>query len=255
MTVVSEKISFPYKIPVVIFVVMVMFHAFLESQIPTDELYVGIVVLLVAMPLVVSISCFAVSKIYGYSRVFGMSFLILGVGYFFTFLGELSFVYYVDILNEESTPFTANVFFLINYVLILTHLAINIRYFADRLFSYQKIILILIPIFLVVTYSYLVFNAGNVDYSEFPYSLLAIFLSSLTVSFAVVGFTLFKQTALVIAWSLLLVGMFVGTIGDIANYYLVALGDIDSISNYSATMWIASNAILIYALYRHQKAV
>lgn len=107
---------------------------------------------------------------------------------------------------------------------------------------------------MVLVYSYLVFNTGNIDYSELPYSMIAILLSSLTVSFAVVGFTLFKQTALMIAWSLLFIGMFVGTVGDIANYYLVALGDLN-ISNYSTTFWIASNAIMIYALYRHQKAI
>lgn len=108
---------------------------------------------------------------------------------------------------------------------------------------------------MVLAYSYFVLDTGDVNYSELPYSLVAISLSSLTVSFAVVGFTLFKNSTLIIAWFLLLIGMFVGTVGDIANYYLVALGDIESISNYSTILWVASNAIMIYALYRHQKAI
>ena len=113
MKVVSEKIQFPYRIPLVIFAVMVSFHVFLESQTPTDELYLTIGVLLVTMSLAVSVSCFVVSKIYGYSRIFGISYLILGVGYFFSFLGELSFVYYVDILNQESSPIVGEMSFLI----------------------------------------------------------------------------------------------------------------------------------------------
>jgi len=253
MKTISEKVQFPYRIPLVIFGVVLAFHMFLESQKPTDELYLLIGIILVGMSLVVAASCFAISKIYGYSRIFGISYLILGIGYFFSFVGELSFVYYVDIL-EESSPVLGEISFLVLYFLILTHLTINIRYFADGLRFFQKILLVVIPIVMVLIYSYLVFNTGNVDYSELPYSMLAISLSSLTVSFAVVGFTLFKQTALMIAWSLLLIGMFVGTVGDIANYYLVALGDF-SISNYSTTFWIASNAIMIYALYRHQKAI
>ena len=255
MKIVTEKIQFPYKIPLVIFAVMVAFHTFLEYQTPTDELYIAIGVLLVTMSLAVSISCFIVSKIYGYSRIFGISYLVLGVGYFFSFLGELSFVYHVDWLGEESSPILGEISFLILYVLILTHMTINIQYFADSLFSYQKILLAVIPVAMILSYSYIVLDTGNVDYSQFPYSLVAISLSSLTVSFAVVGFTLFKKSALIIAWFLLLIGMFAGTIGDIANYYLVALGDFSSISNYSTTLWIASNAIMIYALYRHQKAV
>ena len=255
MKAVSEKIQFPYIIPLIIFAVMIAFHMFLEYQTPTDELYLGIGILLVTMSLAVSVSCFIVSKIYGYSRIFGMSYLILGIGYFFSFLGELSFVYYVDILNQDSSLIIGEISFLILYVLILTHLIINIRYFADRLFSYQKILLSVIPVVMILAYSYFVLDTGDVNYSELPYSLVAISLSSLTVSFAVVGFTLFKNSALIIAWFLLLIGMFVGTIGDIANYYLVALGDIESISNYSTILWVASNAIMIYALYRHQKAI
>lgn len=255
MKAVSKKIQFPYKILFVIVVVMGTFHVFLQSQSPTDELYLGIGVLLVTMSLAVSISCFVVSKIYDYSRIFGISYLILGMGYFFSFLGELSFVYYIDWLGEESSPILGEISFLILYVLILTHMAINIRYFADRLLSYQKILLAVIPVVMVLSYTYIVLDTGDVDYSQFPYSLVVISLSSLTVSFAVVGFTLFKKSALIIAWFLLLMGMFIGTVGDLANYYLVALGDFNSISNYSTTLWVASNAIMIYALYRHQKAV
>ena len=255
MKTVSEKIQFPYRIPLVIFAVMIVFHMFLEYQTPTDELYLGIGILLVIMSLAVSVSCFVVSKIYGYSRIFGMSYLILGIGYFFSFLGELSFVYYVDLIGEESSPILGEISFLILYVLILTHLAMNIRYFADRLLYYQKILLFVIPAVMILSYTFLVFETGDVDYSELPYSIMAVSLSSLTVSFALVGFTLFKNSALIIAWFLLLIGMFVGTIGDIANYYLVALGDIESISKYSTTLWVTSNATMIYALYRHQKAV
>ena len=255
MSTVSEKIQFPYRIPLVILVVMVTFHGFLEFQPITDDLYLGIGVILIMTSLAVSISCFIVSKIYDYSRIFGMSYVILGVGYFFSFLGELSFVYYVDLLKQESPPAITDLSFLILYVLILIHMTINIRYFAEHLFSYQKVLLLFIPIVMVLIYSFFVLNSGDVDYSELPYSLVVVSLSSLTLSFAVVGFTLFKQTALVIAWVLLLMGMFVGNIGDLANSYLVALGHFNVISNYSTTLWITSNILMIYALYRHQNTI
>ncbi len=255
MKAVSEKIQFPYVIPLVIVLMMGAFHVFLESQTPTDDLYFGIGVLLIVTPLASSASCFVVSKIYGYSRIFGLSYLILGAGFLFTFLGELTFVYYVDLLGEESPPIIAEVSFLIQYVLMLTHMAINIRYFADRLLPYQKVLLAVIPIVMILSYSVLVLGTGDVDYLEFPYTLVAITFSSLTVSFAVVGFTLFKKSKLIIAWLFLLIGMFSGAAGDMANYYLVALGDFYTISNYSTTLWVASYAIIIYSLYRHQKAI
>ena len=254
MTTVS-KIHFPYQIPLVIFGIMAIFHVFLESQEPTNELYLFIGIVLIVTSIAVSVSCFTVSKIYGFSRIFGLSYLILGVGYFFAFLGELSFVYYVDFLHQDSSPLLGEISFLVHYFLILTHLTINIRYFADGLRLFQKILLGLIPVLMVLVHSYLVLSSGNVDDSEFLYTLVVISLSALTVSFAVVGFTLFKQTELMIAWSLLLIGMFVGMIGDIANNYLVALGNFDVISNYSTTMWVTSNTIIVYALYRHQKSI
>ena len=134
-------------------------------------------------------------------------------------------------------------------------MAINIRYFADRLIPYQKALLVVIPIAMVLSYSVLVLGTGDVDYVEFPNALVAIVFSSLTVSFAVVGFTLFKKSKLIIAWFFLLIGMFAGAAGDVANYYLVALGDFTTISNYSTTLWVASYAVMIYSLYRHQKAI
>ncbi len=255
MKAVSEKIQFPYVVPVLMVVTMSIFHVFLESQTPTDDLYFGTGILLTVTPLAAAASCFVVSKIYSYSRIFGMSYMILGTGFLFTFLGELTFVYYVDLLGEESPPIIAEVSFLIQYVLMLTHMAINIRYFADRLLPYQKALLIVIPIAMVLLYSILVLSTGNVNYLEFPYALVAVTFASLTVSFAVTGFTLFKKSKLIIAWFFLLIGMFAGAAGDIANYYLVALGDFYTISNYSTTLWVTSYAIIIYSLYKHQKAI
>ncbi|WP_316504192.1 hypothetical protein [Nitrosopumilus sp.] len=66
MKVVSEKIQFPYRIPVIIFAVMIAFHAFLEFQKPSDELYLTIGMVFVLMALTVLVSCFAISKIYGF---------------------------------------------------------------------------------------------------------------------------------------------------------------------------------------------
>jgi hypothetical protein len=170
-------------------------------------------------------------------------------------LGEITYVYYVDLQGGESPPIIAEVSFLIQYVLMLTHMTINIRYFADRLLPYQKVLIVVIPVVMVLSYSVLVLGSDDVDYLEFPYAFVAISLSSLTVSFAVVGFTLFKKSKLIIAWFFLLIGVFVASVGDIANYYLVALGDFYTISNYSTTLWVASYAIIIYSMYRHQKAI
>ena len=115
------------------------------------------------------------------------------------------------------------------------------------------IILILVPGLLILIYSLFVFSNQIDDISYFYYTLIFVSLTSLTLGFVIVGFSIFRKTVLFSAWLLLLVGIFLGTIGDIVYYYVQIFGGswVDNISS----LWIASNMIMIYALYKHQKSI
>ena len=208
--------------------------------------------LIIISPLGVSLYSFTISKIYGGSKVFGRSYFALGLGYFATFLTEILYVYFYDI-SGQNVPVIADYFLFSFYLLLLIHLIINIRYFAERLETFQKAIIVLVPGILILVYSLLVFGTNIDDASYFYYSLIFVFLSSLTMGFVIVGFSLFRQTVLFSSWLLLLVGISVGTIGDLFYYYVEILDGswVDNVTS----LWIASSMIMIYALHKHQKSI
>jgi hypothetical protein len=117
----------------------------------------------------------------------------------------------------------------------------------------EKSIFIIIPVIFTIAYTLLIFNNSVVDVSYFYFSLFFVVFSSLQLGFVLVGFSLLRQTVLFSAWLLLLVGIFVGTIGDI-GYHYIQIFDGNWVDNISS-LWIASNLIMIYALYKHQKSI
>ena len=208
--------------------------------------------LITLLPLGISIYSFGISKLYGGSKIFGRAYFAFGLAYFATFVAELLYVYFLDILNQE-VPIIADYFLFLFYPLLIIHLIINIRYFSEKISNFQKIIIGLIPGILTLGYTLLVFSNPVDDISYFYYSLTFVIFATLQLGLVFVGFSLFRQTVLFSTWLLLLVGIFVGTIGDI-SYYFVEISDGDWISNASA-LWIGSNLIILYALYKHQKSI
>ena len=241
-----------YKFLLLISVGLVVFQISLNSQSEFFESNFVPHFLIVFMPLGVSAYSFIISKMYGGSRVFGRSYFALGVGYFANFLAELLYVYYFDFLGQE-VPIIADYLLFSFYPLLLTHLVINIRYFAEKLDFLQKTMLVSIPIILIMFYSFFVFVNPVEDISDFYYSLIFVFLSSLQMSFVIVGFSLFRQTVLFSSWLLLLLGICVGTFGDLIYHY-GSLFDGEWVDNVLA-LWTGSNLVMIYALYKHQKTL
>jgi len=208
--------------------------------------------LIILLPLGVSIYSFGVSKLYGGSKVFGRAYFALGLAYFATFVAELLYVYFLDILNQE-VPIVADYFLFSFYPLLLAHLIINIRYLSEKISNFQKITIGLVPGILTLGYTLLVFGNPVENISYFYYSLIFVIFATLQLGFVFVGFSLFRKTVLFSTWLLLLVGIFVGTIGDI-SYHFVEIYNGDWISN-ASTLWIGSNLIVLYALYKHQKSI
>ena len=208
--------------------------------------------LITLFPLGVSVYSFGISKLYGGSKIFGRAYFVFGLAYFATFIAEFLYVYFLDILNQE-VPVVADYFLFLFYPLLLVHLVINIRYFAEKLSNFQKITIGLVPGLLTLGYTLLVFSNSVEDVSYFYYSLLFVIFATLQLGLVFVGFSLFRQTVLFSTWLLLLVGIFIGTIGDIVYYY-VQIFDGNWIENASA-LWIGSNMIVLYALYKHQKSI
>ena len=249
----SNELKKSYKIPVMIFAASVVFYM---VSISTESLDLSLItrIGIVLTPLAVSTSCFLISKNYGNSKIFGKSYLILGLGFLATFVGELVFFYYVDFLYFEEYTALGDILIFSGYPFMIAHIIINVRYFVEKLEIFQKIMLVIIPGVIILGYSLVLTGIPLEDSSDFYYYLPFVSASSIVLGLATVAFTLFRQTALTSAWFVLLIGITIGTIGDILYNYAATLG-VYSFGDFSNVLWIASPLIMIYALYKHQKSI
>ena len=205
------------------------------------------------LPLAVGIFSFVISKLYGFSKVFGRSYFIFGLSYVFFFAGEGLFYFYMDVYGDYSVEFVSSGMFVISMTLLLFHIVINIRYFSEKLERYQKIILIVIPLVIFFGFfSSLEFNLD--DFEKTIFNLFFILLSSIGLGLIIVAFTVFRHTVLFGPWFLLLIGILLSTAGDFSFRY------VDIVSTFSYTdsavgLWLASSMVMIYALYEHQKSL
>ncbi len=205
------------------------------------------------LPLSVAIFSFVISKLYGFSKIFGRSYFIFGLSYVFFFAGEALFYFYIDVYDDYSVDYISSWMFAISMTLLLFHIIINIRYFSEKLEPYQKIILVIIPMATFFGFiSILEFNSDNFD--KTVVNLFFILQASVSLSLIIVGFTVFRHTALFGPWFLLLIGILLSTAGDFSFRY------VDVVSSFSYTdsavgLWLASSMVMIYALYEHQKNI
>ena len=205
------------------------------------------------LPLAVAIFSFVISKLYGFSKVFGRSYFIFGLSYVFFFAGEALFYFYMDVYGDYSVEFVSSWMFAISMTLLLFHIVINIRYFSEKLERYQQIILVVIPLVTFFGFfSVLEFNSDNFDKTIL--NLFFILYSSISLSLIIVAFTVFRYTILFGPWFLLLIGILLSTTGDFSFRY------VDIVSTFSYTdlsvgLWLASSMVMIYALYKHQKSI
>ena len=248
-----QEIQRSYKAPLIIFGFAVIITFGLKSRIGIFESSTIFDILIFVLPILAAIASFAISKRYGNSRVFGKSYFLLGCGFFVLFFGELLYFVYDDVL-DDSVLDMFDYLFLVSTGFTISHIIINIWYFAEKIATYQKILAITIPVFIVLSYSFLVFvNGHEFDYYFF-FNLLFVSFAAVNFGLVVVGFSLFRHTVLISAWFLLLIGFFISTIGDLEFRYYHTFGG-DYLANNSSVLWISSLMILIYALYKHQKVI
>jgi len=207
---------------------------------------------IVVFPLGVAISCFVISKIYNGSKIFGKSYFILGVSYVLYFLGES--IFYFNLQSFGENELITEMMFMISMPLLLTHIIINIRYFAEKLEFYQKLLAIIIPAIIILGYS-LILTANPIeDIGDFYFNLIFVLEAAVVLGFTLVAFTLFRQTALFAPWFLLLIGIFFGTAGDVLYRYTNTISSYD-VSDPTTSLWLGSSLMIIYALYQHQKSI
>ena len=248
-----EDLRRSIRIPFLIIGILILIHVVGAFSVISDG-NMSIRILLVLTPLVVCVFCFVVSKWYDHSKVFGRSIFLLGLAYLCVFFGEAVFYYFFDTLHLENFSKMGEAFFFVSYLLMIGHIMINVRYFVERLEKFQIGLLVVLPAVIILGYAITVASTPDVVQEDFYYNLLFVSVSSVVLGASAVAFTLFRRTAMDSAWFVILIGITIGTIGDLVYNYAYTLNIYD-FGNFSSPLWNSSHLIMMYALYKHQKSI
>jgi len=244
-----------YKILVIIFALAVGYHILLyygdESQFNiTDALYLtGL--------FACGVAGLMVAKRYRGSQVFGKAYFFLGLGFISWFIGDLGYYYNNFVLQVDPYPSPFDVGYIGFYVFASLHLLLNTRYFRRQWSVPMKVLLVVLPIVVIATYSIVAYQEWG-DYEELPFDLFYgdIFTAgaAVTLAFAILGASVFRQSVLKEVWLLLAIGIFLSTIADVWYVYTEIFEAFDNVHPIN-TIWMAAFMIIVYALYKHQKVI
>ena len=200
---------------------------------------------------------FRVSKKYRGSEVFGKAYLFLGLAFVSWFIGDLGYVYYDHVLGLDPYPNPFDVGFAASYVFAALHLILNTRYFRPRWNKEMKILLVGLPMVMFVGYTLVAYSVWG-DYDELSFDLfygnLFAVGATIELSLAIIGAVVFRQSILKEVWLLLVIGIFIWTVGDIWYGFAEVLETFDN-THPTNTLWMASFMTIIYALYKHRKVI
>ena len=211
--------SINYKVLLLILGLVLGFQFYIMS-IPETDADMATTVVSIVNPGIAAFASFWVARKYRESKVFGKSYLSLGLGLAMTVIGEFTYLYYQFVLDIEPYPSIADVFFFAMYPFLFYHLAKNIKFFKPKLGIATKIMIIVIPISIISVYSFLSYSESGEANFDYYYGFIFVTSSSIVLSAGILGARIFRQGVLGVAWLLLAIGIILTTVGDVWYYYL-----------------------------------
>jgi hypothetical protein len=274
--VVPEKLGSPinFKIVIIIAGVVIGFHFLVNYLAELDEYALTSDAFIYAfsmfIPLIVSAFAFLTSRRYSGALVYSKAYVMLGIAFVLMFFAELTYFVYEQILDLDPYPSIADVFFFVFYPMIIAYLIINLKFFAPKLSKSGLALIIGMPIIVTLTYVYFITapyatDAALSDFGifeiiedfgsfDFYYGIIFIAAASVTLGLAIHTAKIFRGGLIGTAWLILVVGIILNLIGDTWYYYSeVTTGY--SLSDPVNLCWYSSYLLILYALYKHKKAL
>ncbi|WP_316506233.1 hypothetical protein [Nitrosopumilus sp.] len=270
-----------YKIFLLIFGILIVFQTYAVSLVENDkttELDTVVFTISFLSPAIAFSAAFFVYRRYRDSRVFGRSYLALFLAFLMIFLGEVTYFVYEDVLKVDPYPSIADVFFFAFYLLVLYHIRMNIKSFYSKL-SKRKTIGVVGALSVIVIVIYVILLLLNVSGSDEDinnivgnnifssygymnilfsfdvlYGIAFVAASAATFWYSVIGIVAFRRGALETVWIILVAGISLLTLGDAIYFHTEVLGEY-TFDHYVNLLWYAGYMVIVYALYKHAKAV
>jgi len=246
----SAKID--YRILLLILAGVVGFQAYLNTL--SDEMDVenSIIVISVVSQLATAIAALVISKRYWGTHVFGKSYLALAVAFFSVFLGEALYNIFLFVYEIDPYPSIADIFFFLLYPFTCIHLILNIRFFQTKVRTVDKLWVIALSIVIILFYSYYSFLETAEINLDFYYGISFVGGAAIITSLSILGTKILWNVPLGRSWLILMIGIMIGTIGDVWYHYLEITESFDT-SHIVNLFWYASYWVIVYALYKHGK--
>ena len=250
----EPKRGLNYKVLLLIAALAVIYQTF-NYMLPETEGELSPIDIVFTMSIATcAVASFIVSKRYDHSAVFGQAYLALGIAFTAYAIGDIIYNFQTTVLKIDPYPSIADIFFFAQYPFIIFHLIRNIKFFRRKINRVTKIWLAAIPVALVLLYSYFTFQHEGYSLFDYYYGLPFVAASATSLSFAVLGIQVFRQSLLANVWSLLAVGIFLNTLGDMNYYYLEIFG-LYTRTHFVNVLWFVAPLIITYSLYRHYKII
>lgn len=203
------------------------------------------------------ISSFVVAKKYHGSEMLGKAYLFLGLGFFSWFIGDVGYYHAQFVLGIDPWPSIFDLGFLLSYVFAILHLYLNTRFFQPKWSKQMKGILIGIPAVALITYNLFAYQSWGV-YDELASDLfftsLYVLGISTTLALAIIGASVFRNSVLKETWLLLAIGIFFWAVGDSIYVFLETIEEFTH-NHPINSLWSVAFMVIIYALYKHHKAL
>lgn len=220
--------------------------------------------------IITAFASFVVAKKYIGSAMFTKAYFCLGLGFCCWFIGDMLFFYddYVNALPTAMIPLTlggvetfelkpADFVYLGIYPNMALHLYFNTNWFEKNKLKIMKksaetkFFLFGVPAIGTIIYFS---QYGAVNFESIFGALNAVG-ASVTLGLVFWGARVFKASALAPAWTLLLLGIFLSTVGDYLYYQVEDYNEIYDISSLSTTFYLLTYMIITYGLYKHTRIV
>ena len=243
-----------HKIILVIIGLVAAYHMVNLASEHSESEFNVIDVIELSLQVTAMITAFVISKMYWPGKIFGKAYFALGISFGMWLAGELIWQIYENILFIEPYPSIADIFYFAFYPFAIYHMLTNLRGFKVKFTKKTISWMTLIPVGILVIYSYAAITEWGGTNFDYYYSLIFIIAASVSTSFAVLGALTFRSSAFAVVWSLLAVGLFLHIFGDIWYYYLEIFGAYTNTHVVNA-LWQAGWMVIIYSLYKHQKVL
>ena len=242
------------KAVIVIAAIVIGYQVYASSEYVTDEEMSFADFSYGLSSLAVGIVAIFVARRYKGSPVFGKTYLALGIGFVLLFVGDLVYNYYLLVLDEDPYPSLADIFFIAFYAFAGYHIVKNIKYFKKDLSWSSKISVVIIAGIMIGAFGFFTIETLEDDPTVYYMSMAYVVSSAILLALALMAFLVFRYSVLGVAWTMLVIGIFLYAVADVWYYYLEEI-EAFSIKDPVNTLWILSNAIMVYALYKHKKTI